>query len=242
MIRYALLAAAAAALACAAIPAAAQTDPNTPDIPAKFDFPTASYDYVKRTVMIPMRDGARLYTVIVMSKGAHDAPILISRTPYNARKRAMRFNSPNIVDTLSQLDEPFVADGYIRVYQDVRGKFGSEGDYVATRPLVGPLNRTRVDHSTDAWDTIDWLVKNLPQSNGRVGIIGSSYDGFTSLMASSPAGSRSMTAIRRPTCPTSSSPSPPTTERRPSGSFTPPPRLAPSNCQLSTCAEPSAAG
>jgi hypothetical protein len=80
------------------------------------------------------------------------------------------------------MDEPFVTDGYIRVYQDIRGKYGSEGDYVATRPLVGPLNNTKVDHSTDAWDTIDWLVKNTPETNGRVGMIGSSYDGFTTVM------------------------------------------------------------
>ena len=60
-------------------------------------------------------------------------------------------------------------DGYIRVFQDVRGKYGSEGDYVMTRPLRGPLNPQRVDHSTDTYDTIDWLVKNVPESNGRVG-------------------------------------------------------------------------
>ena len=183
MNRYASFAAAAAALVLVAGPVAAQTDPMTPDIPEKFDLPTATNDYVKRTVMIPMRDGVRLYTVIVMPKGAKDAPILLTRTPYNAKKRATRTQSAHISDLLAQLDEPFVADGYIRVYQDVRGKYGSEGDYIATRPLIGPLNKTQVDHSTDAYDTIDWLVKNTPESNGRVGIIGSSYDGFTSLMA-----------------------------------------------------------
>ncbi|HZH05898.1 MAG TPA: CocE/NonD family hydrolase [Lautropia sp.] len=80
--------------------------------------------------------------------------------------------------------------GYIRVYQDVRGKYGSEGDYVVTRPVIGPLNPTPhgkigVDHVTDAYDTIDWLVNkaNLPESNGRVGMIGSSYEGFTVVMA-----------------------------------------------------------
>src|SRR5258706_10094420 len=73
--------------------------------------------------------------------------------------------------------------GYIRVVQDVRGKYGSEGDYVMTRPLHGPLNPTAVDHSTDTYDTIDWLVKNVPESNGKVGILGISYDGFLPLMA-----------------------------------------------------------
>ena len=85
--------------------------------------------------------------------------------------------------TLPQGDEVFVADGYIRVFQDVRGKYGSEGDYVMTRPLRGPLNPTSTDHSTDAYDTIEWLVKNVPESNGRVGMLGSSYEGFTVVMA-----------------------------------------------------------
>ncbi len=73
--------------------------------------------------------------------------------------------------------------GYIRVVQDVRGKHGSEGDYIVNRPLRGPLNPTPVDHATDTWDTIDWLVKNVPESNGKVGILGISYDGFLPLMA-----------------------------------------------------------
>ena len=76
-----------------------------------------------------------------------------------------------------------VRAGYIVAVQDVRGKYRSEGDYVMNRPLRGPLNPTAVDHSTDAWDTIDWLVKNVPESNGRVGTIGTSYDGFTALMS-----------------------------------------------------------
>ena len=76
-----------------------------------------------------------------------------------------------------------VEDGYIRVVQDVRGKYGSEGDYVMNRPLLGPQNPSQVDHATDTYDTIDWLVKNVPESNGKVGIIGISYDGFTPLMA-----------------------------------------------------------
>jgi putative CocE/NonD family hydrolase len=88
-----------------------------------------------------------------------------------------------MVAALPLFDELFAADGYIRVYQDVRGKYGSEGEYVMTRPLRGPLNNSSVDHSTDAYDTIDWLVKNVPESNGRVGMVGSSYEGFTVVMA-----------------------------------------------------------
>ena len=76
-----------------------------------------------------------------------------------------------------------VEGGYIRVVQDVRGKHGSEGDYVVNRPLRGPLNPTPVDHATDTYDTIDWLVKNVPESNGKVGILGISYNGFLPLMA-----------------------------------------------------------
>jgi putative CocE/NonD family hydrolase len=89
-----------------------------------------------------------------------------------------------MLDILPQGDEVFVQNGqYIRVFQDIRGKYGSQGDYVVTRPLRGPLNGTKVDHSTDAYDTIDWLVKNVKESNGRVGMIGSSYEGFTVVMA-----------------------------------------------------------
>src|SRR5215468_8179568 len=160
-----------------------QTAPLTPDIPSKFNVPTASNDYVKRDVMIPMRDGVKLHTVIVVPKGARSAPILLTRTPYNASDRAQRSRSPHMVVTLPLFDELFAADGYIRVYQDVRGKYKSEGEYVMTRPLRGPLNASAVDHSTDAYDTIDWLVNNLPESNGRVGMIGSSYEGFTVVMA-----------------------------------------------------------
>ncbi len=161
----------------------AQTPPITPDIPPKYDSPTSSYDYVKRVEMIPMRDGVKLYTVIVIPKGAKQAPIIMTRTPYNAAGRTTRSESPRMLATLPQGDEVFVADGYIRVFQDVRGKYGSEGDYVMTRPLKGPLNPTDVDHSTDAYDTIEWLVKHVPESNGKVGMLGSSYEGFTVVMA-----------------------------------------------------------
>jgi uncharacterized protein len=76
-----------------------------------------------------------------------------------------------------------VDGGYIRVIQDVRGKYGSEGDYVMNRPFRGPLNSTPVDHATDTYDTIDWLIKNVPECTGKVGILGISYDGFTTLAA-----------------------------------------------------------
>ena len=161
----------------------AQTSAETPDIPAKYSAPTASYDYARREVMIPMRDGVKLFTVIVVPKNAKHTPMILTRTPYNAAERTRRFQSPYMLATLPQGDEVFVNDGYIRVFQDIRGKYGSEGDYIMTRPLRGPLNDTRTDESTDAYDTIDWLVKNVPESNGKVGMLGSSYEGFTVVMA-----------------------------------------------------------
>ena len=173
------------ATACATC-AQAQTASMAPDIPAeKFTTTVPNADYVKQDVMIPMRDGVKLHTVIVIPKSvmAGKAPIMLTRTPYNASGRASRMKSPHLASILGDGDDAFIENGYIRVFQDVRGKYGSEGDYVMTRPVRGPLNDTPVDHSTDAWDTIDWLVKNIPQSNGKVGMVGSSYEGFTVLMA-----------------------------------------------------------
>ncbi|QOY90448.1 CocE/NonD family hydrolase [Paludibaculum fermentans] len=166
------------------IPAAAQqASPGGNDVPKEFHVPTDGYDHIRREVMIPMRDGVKLFTSIVIPKGAHDAPILLTRTPYNAFGRTRRNHSPLMLSTLPQGDEVFVQAGYIRVFQDVRGKHKSEGDYVMTRPVRGPLNPASTDHVTDAYDTIDWLVKNVPESNGRVGMLGSSYEGFTVVMA-----------------------------------------------------------
>ena len=163
--------------------AAAQTSPQTPDIGGKYQPPAAAFDYIKRDLMIPMRDGVKLHTVIVIPRGAKHAPILLTRTPYHASKRVERTLSTHMLGELPQGDEVFVSDGYIRVFQDVRGKYGSEGEYFMTRPLRGPLNSSTTDNSTDAYDTIDWLVKNVPESNGKVGMLGSSYEGFTVVMA-----------------------------------------------------------
>ncbi|MDO6416344.1 CocE/NonD family hydrolase [Sphingomonas sp. BIUV-7] len=167
--------------------ATAQTPPRSApaanDIPAHYVEPIDGYDYVKRVVEVSMRDGVKLHTVIVVPKGATRAPILLTRTPYNADKRAARNVSGSMLAILPQGDDQFVAAGYIRVFQDIRGKYGSEGSYEMTRPVRGPLNPTDTDHVTDAWDTIDWLVKNIPETNGKVGMIGSSYEGFTVVMA-----------------------------------------------------------
>jgi putative CocE/NonD family hydrolase len=161
-----------------------QTLPS--ETPASFVPRVVSFDYTKREEMIPMRDGVKLKTVILIPRGAHRAPILLSRTPYGATSRIAKDVSAHLdalLDSNDVADDAVLNGGYIRVVQDVRGKHGSEGDYVMTRPLHGPLNPTPVDHSTDTYDTIDWLIKNIPETNGKVGILGISYDGFTSLMA-----------------------------------------------------------
>ena len=177
------------AVAFAAAPAGQTSAKVTPDmiqtgsdIPANWVQPQGNFDYVKRDVMIPMRDGVKLHTVIVIPKGGHDLPILLERTPYNASGMAPN-NSPHMTEAVWSGGRDWAADGYILVWQDIRGKYGSEGKYVMTRPPMGPLNPTKTDDTTDAWDTIDWLVKNLKESNGKVGMIGSSYDGWTVAMA-----------------------------------------------------------
>jgi putative CocE/NonD family hydrolase len=159
------------------------TPPLAPEIPAKFTPPTDAADYDRREVMVAMRDGVKLHTVILVPRGAHRLPIILTRTPYHADKRAERAVSNRLAATLPLSDDQFADGSFIRVYQDVRGKYGSEGDYVMTRPLRGPLNDSKVDHATDTYDTIDWLVKNIAETNGKVGMIGSSYEGFTVLMA-----------------------------------------------------------
>jgi len=156
------------------------------ETPANFEAPTDYFDYVKRVVAIPMRDGVKLNTVIVLPKGAKNAPILLTRTPYSAGELTGHAESPHMASILQGYDnatDVIVDGGYIRVTQDVRGKYDSEGDYVMNRPLHGVLNPTPVDDSTDAWDTIDWLSKNIPESNGKVGIIGISYDGYLPLVS-----------------------------------------------------------
>lgn len=173
-----------AGLALFAAPVLAQAlDPMANELVPSYDWVRPQADFIRREVMVPMRDGTKLYTVIVMRKGTSGAPILLSRTPYDASGSTSRNRSQKIEEILPVMDAPFVNDGYIRVYQDVRGLQKSEGEYVMNRPVRGPLNQTGIDHSTDAFDTIDWLVKNVPEANGKVGIIGSSYLGFTALMA-----------------------------------------------------------
>ncbi|PZP28489.1 MAG: glutaryl-7-ACA acylase [Roseateles depolymerans] len=174
-------------LLAAAVRAEPPAYPELPsETPQQLQPSTRGFDYEKRVVQIAMRDGVKLNTVILIPKGAKNAPILLTRTPYNAGELTSHAESSHLEALIQGYDhasDVIVEGGYIRVVQDIRGKYESEGDYVMTRPFRGPLNATPVDHATDTWDTIDWLVKNLPESNGRVGIIGISYNGFLSLAA-----------------------------------------------------------
>jgi putative CocE/NonD family hydrolase len=121
------------------------------------------------------------FSPITWTKGP--MPIVLTRTPYSATRATTRVPSPAMAMALGVSDEPLVRAGYIRVYQDARGKYRSEGDYIMNLPPRGPLNSGAIDHGTDTWDTIDWLVENVPNNNGRVGITGVSYGGFLTLMA-----------------------------------------------------------
>jgi uncharacterized protein len=177
----------AAVLLAVASPAIAQNAPAYPsETPANFQPTNYNFDYQRRDVMIPMRDGVKLHTVILVPNGAKNAPILFTRTPYSATELTSHEQSSHLGPILQGYDnatDVIVDGGYIRVIQDIRGKYGSEGDYIMNRPIHGPQNPTAIDESTDTYDTIDWLVKNIPESNGKVGILGISYDGFLPLMA-----------------------------------------------------------
>jgi len=175
------------ALILLALPVAAFAQPpgvtadmvqNGTDIAARWVAPTADFDYIRREVALPMRDGVKLHTVILIPKGATGLPLLLERTPYNAGEFSTAA-VPRLREAVRTANREWVDDQYIIVHQDIRGKWGSQGKYVMTRAPIGALNPTRTDDTTDAWDTIDWLVKNVKESNQRVGMIGSSYDGWT---------------------------------------------------------------
>lgn len=162
------------------------TQPEPPsDIPQPFVLDPEILDFVQIEAMVPMRDGVKLFTIIVVKKGARGpAPILMTRTPYGARKRSLEvgYSSTHLASMMASWEEPYLDAGYIRVHQDVRGKFESEGVYEMMRPVNGPHAQRAVDHVTDTYDTIAWLIVNVPNNNGNVGMIGVSYGGFLSLL------------------------------------------------------------
>jgi hypothetical protein len=129
--------------------------------------------FEKTEVMIPMRDGIRLHTEIYTPKDAtQPLPIIFERTPYGIS------TSNNGYSRMLSRYNSMMPDGYIFAFQDIRGRYASEGKFVMLRPIHDPADPKGVDESTDTYDTIDWLIKNVPRNNGRVGLDGISYDGF----------------------------------------------------------------
>ena len=129
--------------------------------------PAADAGYFKyRKVMVPVRDGVKLETVILTPRNQQGAlPILLTRTPYGVpREEGYAGYRPD--------PKSIEADGYIRVLQNIRGRFASEGEFDMNRPPRSLSDPKGVDETTDAWDTVDWLVKNVPNNNGRAGIAG----------------------------------------------------------------------
>jgi hypothetical protein len=127
--------------------------------------------FTRQEVMVPMRDGVRLQTVIFTPKQATGPlPILLQRTPYGVPENEAWLDSGRF--------DALIADGYIFVNQNIRGRFKSEGKFVMQRPPRDAADPKAIDEGTDAYDTVDWLVKNVAHNNGRVGIWGISYPGW----------------------------------------------------------------
>ena len=143
--------------------------------PAQVQQPASPADrFEVSDVMIPTRDGTKLHTkVFVPRNQGVPLPIIIKRTPYGIEGSAGNFNA---------YFKSLEADGYIFVFQDIRGKFGSEGQFMMQRPARAPGDTTSIDEGTDTYDSIDWLLKNIRSNNGRVGMLGVSYDGWTTIM------------------------------------------------------------
>ncbi|HEY5212630.1 MAG TPA: CocE/NonD family hydrolase, partial [Acidobacteriaceae bacterium] len=136
-------------------------------------------EYVRSVVMIPMRDGALLHTVILRPAGSEKSgvalPFLMTRTPYGV---------DGYTDVSAKLGKTKLAtSGYIFVEQDIRGRYESGGQFVMNRPIVAHDNKDDVDETTDTNDTIDWLLKHVSNNDGKVGVLGISYPGFLAMMA-----------------------------------------------------------
>ena len=132
--------------------------------------------FSRTEVMIPMRDGVKLFTVILAPENStQPLPIMLNRTPYGVKG----WSSAALNGSRAEL----VKDGYIFVFQDIRGRTDSEGVFEMLRPPRDKRDPKSIDESTDTYDTIDYLVKNVPKNNGRVGIAGVSYDGWTAAVA-----------------------------------------------------------
>ena len=137
-------------------------------------------NYSKKEVYISMRDGVRLFTSVYMPKSTTEKhPILITRTPYSCRP----YGEENYSDYWNGYKKEYFKEGYIMVTQDVRGRWMSEGEFVDVRPFRENKKGKEIDESSDTYDTIDWLLKNIANNNGKVGVFGVSYPGFYSTMA-----------------------------------------------------------
>jgi len=135
--------------------------------------------YTKREVMIPMRDGVKLFVCIYEPKDKKEKyPIMFDRTPYSVGPYG-----PDAYKASLGPDDLFPREGYIFVYGDVRGRYMSEGKYEDVRPYIPNKTGNQIDETTDTYDTVDWLIKNVPNNNGRVGVYGISYPGFYTSMA-----------------------------------------------------------
>ncbi len=131
-------------------------------------------NYTKREVYVPVRDGVKLFTSIYEPKDkSQKYPILMNRTPYTVAP----YGADNFKTSLGP-DELFAREGYIFVYQDVRGRWMSEGEFEDVRPDVDNKTPKDIDESTDTYDSIEWLLKNVDNNNGKVGLYGISYPGF----------------------------------------------------------------
>jgi uncharacterized protein len=139
--------------------------------------------YTKKSYMIPMRDGIKLFTVVIAPvQNIKPCPFLLQRTPYGA-DIPIPDDSTIPVGDMGNFKQ-MAKEGYILVFQDIRGKFKSEGTFEMNRPLYHLIDKTKTDESTDAYDAIDWLIKNIKNNNGNVGISGVSYPGYLALDAS----------------------------------------------------------
>jgi uncharacterized protein len=136
-------------------------------------------DYVRSEAMIPVRDGAKLHVVILRPVGSETngepLPFLMTRTPYGVDAASS--------DNVNRSKPELAASGYIFVFGDIRGRYGSEGQFVMNRPIVAHTTKNDVDETTDTRDTIDWLLKNVPNNSGKVGVLGVSYPGFLAMSA-----------------------------------------------------------
>ena len=138
--------------------------------------------YKKSEVMIPMRDGIKLHTVIISPQGAKaPVPVLLERTPYGADP-GFANDSAFSFSLFGNYYGMMMKEGYFLVFQDIRGKYKSEGKMEIHQPLIHAKEKNAVDESTDTWDTVDWLTKNLSNNNGKVGIFGVSYPGWLALV------------------------------------------------------------